>query len=148
MNIPQTASSPSTHSTAAQGGKQSRTTIRLNGQVLRGVYRVWLFRKLLPVLVGETILLSLLLYGIGHLVFVRRVIENGVNIFFLSPPKIISFLFAAFVHAQGLTQLLAVVILVLIALLIRHITQGMLRLILVRQNYFGQAVLTGGQAKK
>ena len=109
-----------------------------NGQILQSVYRVWLFRELLPVVIGETILLSLVLYGIGRLVFVQRVIENGLNVFFANPPQIISFLYEAFVHAQGLTKLFAVVILVLVALLIRHITQGILRLILVRQNYFGR----------
>ncbi|MBI3442401.1 MAG: hypothetical protein HY007_01400 [Candidatus Sungbacteria bacterium] len=108
-----------------------------NGQILQSVYRVWLFRKLLPVLIGETTLLSLVLYGIGRLVFIERVIDNGLNVFFLHPAGIFSFGFEAFVHATGLTKLLTVIIVILAALVIRHITQGMLRLILVRQNYFG-----------
>lgn len=109
-----------------------------NGQVLQSVYRVWLFRKLMPVLIGETILLSLVLYGIGRFVFVERVIENGLNVFFLHPLGIFSFGFDAFFHAAGMTKLLTVIIIALAALVIRHITQGLLRLILVRQNYFGQ----------
>lgn len=109
-----------------------------NGQILQNVYRVWLFRKLMPVLIGEIILLSLLLYGIGRIVFVERVIGNGLNVLFLHPVGIFSFGFDAFSHATGLTKLLAVIIVILAALVIRHITQGMLRLILVRQNYFGR----------
>ena len=116
----------------------SSPSLRFNGQIMRGVYRVWLFRKLAPVLIGETILLSLLLYGIGRVVFVQRVIENGLNVFFESPAQIVQFLLEAFLHARGITKLLAVIILVLVALLIRHVTQGILRLILVRQNYFAR----------
>lgn len=109
-----------------------------NGQILQSVYRVWLFRKLMPVLIGEIILISLLLYGIGRLIFVERVIDNGLNVLFLHPGGIFSFGFEAFVHAVGMAKLLAVIIVILAALIIRHITQGILRLILVRQNYFGK----------
>ena len=109
-----------------------------NGQILQSVYRVWLFRKLLPVLIGEVIVFSFLLYGIGQLVFVERVIANGLNVLFLRPAGIFSFGLDAFSHATGLTKLLTVIIVILAALVIRHATQGMLRLILVRQNYFGQ----------
>ena len=116
----------------------SPSSLRFNGQILQSVYRVWLFRRLAPVLIGETILLSLLLYGMGRLIFVQRVLENGLNVFFANPPQIVSFLFEAFLHARGITKLLAVIILVLVALLIRHVTQGILRLILVRQNYFAR----------
>ena len=116
----------------------SPSSAQFHGQILQSVYRVWLFRRLAPVLVGETILLSLFLYGIGRLIFVQRVIENGLNVFFANPPQIASFLFEAFLHARGITKLVALAIAVFIALLIRHITQGLLRLILVRQNYFGQ----------
>ncbi len=109
-----------------------------NGQILQSVYRVWLFRRLAPVLIGEIILLSFLLYGIGQIIFVERVIGNGLNILFLRPTGIFSFGLDAFSHATGLTKLLAVITIILVALVIRHITQGVLRLILVRQNYFGQ----------
>lgn len=114
------------------------TTNTYNGQILQSVYRVWLFRRLAPVLIGEIILLSLLLYGIGRLVFVERVIGNGLTVLFLNPIGIFSFGFDAFSHATGTIKLLAAIIVILAALVIRHITQGMLRLILVRQNYFGQ----------
>lgn len=108
-----------------------------NGQILQSVYRVWLFRKLLPVLIGEIIFLFLLLYGIGKIIFVERVIGNGLNVFFLHPAGIFSFGLEAFTRAAGLTKLLTVIILILAAFVIRHVTQGILRLILVRQNYFG-----------
>ncbi len=111
---------------------------KFNGQILQSVYRVWLFRKLLPALIGEIMLLSLLLYGIGQIIFVERVIANGLNVFFLHPLGIFSFGLDAFSQATGQIKLLTVVVVVLTALIIRHATQGMLRFILVRQNYFGQ----------
>ena len=108
------------------------------GQVLRQVYRIWLFRKLLPVLAVEIIILSILLFRLGKAVFIQRIIENGLNILFLDPPQIISFIVSMFVKAPLLTKILGFVALLLVASVVRHITQGMLRLFLVKQNYFGK----------
>ena len=114
------------------------TSLKLRGQVLRQVYRVWLFRKLLPVVVGEVLVLVLILYQLGQAVFFQRILENALNVFFASPSRIISFGVSAFVQAPWLTRILGAGSLILLALLLRHITQGILRLILVRENYFSK----------
>jgi hypothetical protein len=106
--------------------------------VLNRVYRVWLFRRLAPVLGAEVIITALVLYGIGRVVFVQRVAENALAVFFREPGAIFQFLLGAFVNAPILTRLLAVVFLAGIALVGRGITQGVLRLILVRENYFSR----------
>lgn len=108
------------------------------GEILRQIYRVWLFRTFLPVLLAEVAVFSFMFYQFGQTVFVRRIAENAVNVFFSNPSGIISFFVAAFFHASFLTKFLSVAIVVLLALLIRHITQGILRFILVRQNYFSK----------
>lgn len=114
-------------------------TSRFHGQILRQVYRVWLFRKLAPALIAETVILSAVLYWVGRIVFVQQIIVNALNVLFRNPPQIFSFFISAFAHAYGLTRFLAILIIVLAALLIRHSTQGVLRFILVRQNYFARA---------
>lgn len=111
---------------------------RFRGQVLNRIYRVWLFRKLAPVLLGEILLLSLLVYGFGRLVFVQRVIENAANVFFRDPSGIFSFGIAAFLRAPAGTKLIVVGAIILAALVIRLVTQGILRFILVKENYFRQ----------
>lgn len=108
------------------------------GEILRQIYRVWLFRKFLPVLLVEVAVFSLIFYQLGQTVFVRRIAENAVNVFFSNPSGIISFFVTAFFHASRVTQFLSVAVVVLLALLIRHVTQGMLRFVLVRQNYFSK----------
>lgn len=108
------------------------------GRILNRVYRVWLFRKLAPVLLAEIIVLSLLAYGFGRLVFVQRVIENAVNVFFREPSGIFSFTIAAFLHAPLMTKFVVAGAAVLAALVIRLATQGILRFILVKENYFRQ----------
>jgi hypothetical protein len=107
--------------------------------MLNKVYRIWLFRRLLPVFLAEVAVLTGLLYGVARLVFVRRVIENGLNVFSQNPSGVVSFLIAAFGHAPAPTKLVVIGVVVLAALLIRLITQGLLRFILVRENYFGRA---------
>ena len=111
---------------------------RFRGEMLRQIYRVWLFRKLLPVLVLEIVVLALVVYELGQAIFVQRVMENGMRVFFANPPKIVPFFLWAFLSAHFFTKVLIVAVAVAVALLVRHITQGILRLILVKENYFGQ----------
>ena len=59
-----------------------------------------------------------------------------LNIVFLRPQGMGEFLYAAFRGASAGEQALAVGIVILGAFVIRHITQGMLRWILVRVDYF------------
>lgn len=111
---------------------------RFRGEILRQVYRVWLFRRLAPVLVAEAVIIALLLYGLGRLVFVERVAENALAVLFRDPAGIFQFGLAAFVNAPIATKLLTLGFLAGVALVIRGVTQGILRLILVKQNYFGR----------
>lgn len=119
-------------------GSSSISPPQFRGQVLNRIYRVWLFRKLVPVLLGEIVVLALLVYGFGRLVFVQRVIENAANVFFRDPSGIFSFTIAAFLHAPVATKLIVAGAVVLAALVIRLVTQGILRFILVKENYFRQ----------
>ena len=125
-------------SSSSAGGDKDQGRARFRGQILNRVYRVWLFRRLAPVLAAEIIGLSLVLYGLGRLVFVERVIQNGLNVFFEHPSGIVSFGIGAFLHAPVGTKLVAIAMVVLVAFIIRIITQAILRFILVRENYFRQ----------
>lgn len=111
---------------------------RFRGQVLRQVYRVWLFRKLLPVVLGEIVVLSIVLYQLGQMVFVQRVLENGLTVLFSNPPEFLNFVFSLAVKGSITARILGVGVLLLMAFLVRHLTQAFLRLFLVRENYFGK----------
>ncbi len=111
---------------------------RFRGQVLRQVYRVWLVRRFLPVFVLEVGILAIVLYELGRVTFVRRVLENALNVFFLNPSAIFYFVSGAFFHAPLATKIMGAGFLVLSALIVRHLTQGLLRFILVRVNYFSR----------
>ena len=111
---------------------------RFRGAILKQVYRVWLVRRFLPVLIAEVVVISFILYALARFVFVERVLDNGFTVLFAHPEGIFSFLIAGFLHASLASQVLTLGVVLLAALLIRHITQGILRFILVRQNYFGK----------
>lgn len=111
---------------------------QLKGQVLRQVYRVWLFRKLLPVLILEVLVLTSILYWLGRAVFFQRILENALKVLFLEPQQIFDFIFVMFAKATSLARILGFLVLVLFVLIVRHFTQGLLRLILVRENYFSR----------
>ena len=111
---------------------------RFKGTILKQVYRVWLVRRFLPVLIAEVAVISFILYALARFVFVERVLDNGFTVLFARPEGIFSFLIGGFLHASLASQVLMLGAVLLAALLIRHITQGILRFILVRQNYFGK----------
>ncbi len=111
---------------------------RFRGQVLNRIYRVWLFRTFLPVLLAEVAVFSIILYELAKMIFFQRIIENAMNVFFQNPSHIFSFFVWAFVDARFGIKVLVIAIVVALALVIRQITQGLLRYILVRQNYFAK----------
>lgn len=113
-------------------------TSKFRGEILRKIYRVWLFRKLLPVLVFEIVVFAAALYFLGRAVFVQRVLENALNVLFSSPSNIVPFGVSAFVGASLVTKSLTALVAVFLALVLRSVTQGILRLILVRENYFSR----------
>ncbi len=113
-------------------------TPRFRGEVLKKIYRVWLFRTFLPVLLIEVAVFSFILYELAKAVFFQRVIENAMNVFFQNPPHILSFFLWAFVDARFATKILVIAMIAAVVLVIRQLTQGLLRFILVKQNYFGK----------
>lgn len=114
------------------------TIPKFRGDLLKQIYRVWLFRKLAPVLFLEVVLISLFLYQMGEVVFMQRVVENAATVLFNDPPQIFRFFVSAFTNAPALTKVMTVSVFVLVALILRHLTQGVLRLILVRENFFSK----------
>ena len=113
-------------------------TTKFRGKILNKVYRVWLVRKFLPIFLIEIIVFSIIIYKFSRLVFVEKVLENFFRIFFQNPSGGLTFLSTAFSQTTTLTKLLTVAVVILVALLLRMLTQGFLRLILVRKNYFGK----------
>lgn len=111
---------------------------QFKGQVLDRVYRVWLTRRFLPVLLAEIIVLSLVLYGLSKLIFVQRILENTIRVLLNNPGNIFSFLYLTFAQSALMEKILSLGLIVLLALLLRQITQGLLRYILVKENYFGK----------
>ena len=69
---------------------------------------------------------------------IKRVFENAFSVLFNNPGGIINFGVTAFTHASTPAKIFGVAVAVFLALVIRRITQGLLRLILVRENYFGK----------
>ena len=116
----------------------TKSNAQFRGEVLQRIYRVWLFRTLLPVLLIEVAVFSFVLYELGKAVFFQRVLENAMNVSFQNPSHVFSFFLWAFVDARFGTQLLVIAVSVAIVFVIRQLTQGLLRFILVRQNYFSK----------
>ncbi len=111
---------------------------RFRGETLRKIYRVWLMRRLLPVVALEIAALSLLLWKLGKMIFFERVVQNATSVLFVNPSGIVSFGVNAFLNAFWTTKIAALLIAIGLAFLIRHLTQGILRYILVKENYFSQ----------
>lgn len=117
-----------------------RATAKFKGQILRKVYRVWLLRKFTPVIAIELLVMTFLINELGHVVFVQRIIENATNVLFAHPRGFIGFIVAMFTNASTGERFLGISIIVFVAITLRHLTQGLLRWILVKENYFEKTV--------
>ena len=117
----------------------SNTSNKFRGEILTKIYKVWLTRKFLPIFIAEIVTLSAVIYGLVRLVFFKKVIENAMRMDVVSASGVFKYLALAFARTPMLTKTLIVALVVLLALLVRLITQGILRWILVRKNYFGKS---------
>lgn len=108
------------------------------GEVVKKIYRVWLFRRFLPVLLAEIVVVALFLSELGRAVFFQRIVENSLRVFFNDPAAIFAFVFGAFRHTTVFIKVLTLGVIIVLALLLRHLTQGLLRWILVRENFFAK----------
>ncbi len=113
-------------------------TSKFQGELLQKIYKGWLWRELLPVVIGEIIVLSVLVYFVGRAIFVQKVIENILTILFANPKEIFEFMAVAFTKTTTAAKLIGIGLLVALALFVRHITQGILRFILIKENYFSR----------
>ena len=113
-----------------------RVSSKFKGQILRKVYRVWLLRRFTPVVAIELALMTFLVSELGRVVFVQRIVENATNVLFTHPQGFMNFMVAMFTNASTGERFLGLSIIVFVALTIRHLTQGLLRWILVKENYF------------
>lgn len=111
---------------------------RFRGEILRQIYRVWLFRRFLPVLVLEVAVFSFIFYELAKIIFLQRIMENAMNVFFQNPSRVFSFFLWAFLDASFTTKILVIAIIAALVLVLRQLIQGLLRFILVRQNYFAK----------
>ena len=112
---------------------------RFRGEVLRRIWRTWFIRRFLPVLVAEVVGLTLFAYWLAHAVFVRRILENALNVFFDNPTKVVEFVIFAFLYASIAVKVLAFTVLILLTLLVWKIGKALGRYAMVKQRYFAKA---------
>lgn len=112
---------------------------RFRGEILRRIWRVWFLRRFLPVLAVEVVGLTLFAYWLSHAVFVRRIIENALNVLFDNPAKVIEFVIFAFLYASIAVKALAFTVLVLLTLLVWKIGKALVRYAMVKEHYFAKA---------
>lgn len=93
----------------------------------------------MPIFLIEIVVLSVIIYQFSRLVFVEKVLENFFRILLQNPYGSLTFLSSAFGQTTTINKVLTVAVVILVALLLRMLTQGILRFILVRKNYFGRA---------
>ena len=119
--------------------QQPVSTSPMRGQVLKKIYRVWFFRRFLPAVLIELAVFSAFLYFLARAVFVQKIVENALSVFSAHPAEIIGFILFAFLYAHIVVKILSFTILILVSYLIYKIFQGIIRFVLVKENYFGRS---------
>ncbi|MBU4348278.1 hypothetical protein KJ671_02130 [Patescibacteria group bacterium] len=75
------------------------------------VYIVWLFRRIIPLLVLEIILLVLGFYFLGKFVFVQKVFENAFLSSAQNPIIVFLYMFNAFASTTFLKKIIVLILL-------------------------------------
>jgi len=73
---------------------------KIQNQVMRKVYFIWFFKKVLPYALADVFVFGMFLYLVGKYTFVRVVMENFIRILLSSPESLMSYLADAAFNAQ------------------------------------------------
>ncbi len=90
-------------------------------KILWKIYLVWFFRRILPLVVFEIVVLGAAVYLLAKYIFVEKVISNTFLFAGRNPLTMLSFLFDAFLRTSLLEQIAIIILLSIGALLLRDI---------------------------
>lgn len=90
-------------------------------QILWKVYLVWFFRRILPLVALEVLVLGAAVYFLARFIFVEKVISNTLAAAANNPLVIFTYLFYAFLGTTLINKVLIIALLSIGALLLRDI---------------------------
>jgi len=93
----------------------------IKNKVAWKIYFVWLFKRIIPLFILEIVLLILVFYFLGRLVFVQRVFENAFLSSLQNPFLVASYMFKAFFSTTLIKKMIIVGLLGLGVLFMRDI---------------------------
>jgi hypothetical protein len=85
------------------------------------VYRVWLFKRIIPLFILELVLLTLALWILGRLVFVQQVFTNAFLASAQNPLILASYMFKAFWATSILKKIIILIFLSFGILIMRDV---------------------------
>lgn len=106
--------------------------------VMRRVRFIWFMRRMLPFLIIETVAVAFVVRQLAESVFFNHVLQNAIlHTFTRSPFMIVDFFFRAFLHTEGLVQILFLASL-LVAVLLARDTLRIVRTFAMKQSNLSQ----------
>lgn len=93
----------------------------IKNKIVWKIYFVWLFKRIIPLFILELVLLILIFYFLGKLVFVQKVFENALLASMQNPILLASYMLRAFLGTSLVKQVVIVGILGMGVLFMRDI---------------------------
>lgn len=104
----------------------------MQAQIMRQVYLVWFFKKALPFVLLEGLILFILLNQVARYVFVEKVLEGFVKIFFSNPFEFLAFFGKTFLKTKTIVQISLIGSSALALILSKNILQCVIQFHLVK----------------
>lgn len=108
-------------------------TTNLKKRIMKRVFRFWLLRSVVPILIGELIVIALAVYLFANLIFVGQVIDNALNAALGNPWKLVVYLWNAFLGTRLEVQVIIIALLAAAALTLRDLNRGLISYILMKR---------------
>lgn len=93
----------------------------LKSKILWRVYLVWLFKRILPLIIAEILIILGAIYLLAKFIFVKEVVDNALLNSASNPLRLAEFLFFAFLATHWATKIAVIVFLALGALFLRDL---------------------------
>lgn len=77
---------------------------KIQNRVMKRVYFIWFFRRILPYVALEVLIFGVFLYFVGEHAFVRVIVDNSIQKMLFSPNSLLPYVFDAALNTKLVVQ--------------------------------------------
>ena len=113
-----------------------RHSVLLRKRVMGRVFRFWLLRHTVPLLITELIVGWVGLTFLANYIFVEKVVSNALTFSVGNPLRLMSYAFSAFFATNLLNQAIVIICGAALLLMLRNINRSIIEYVSMKRNLY------------